>query len=416
MKSIFYFMRKAGRLESFQYFYQEGRKAGKFLVLNFLRERGRVKKTPQKNFPAFQPSSFNPSSFPEFLSFRFKYFLGLFLLPGMCFPADPVFEKFQPQIEASVDKGLEYLAARQQADGSFVGENGDTTGIVSLAGMAFLSTGDTPGQGKWGKPLAQCMEYVLTAQRTKEGDPYAGMFARDPHREKMYSHCISTLFLSELSGMVAPEQQVRIREAQAKALALILKAQNVPKDERNAGGWRYLPDANDSDLSLTGWALMALKSARLNGADVPEDNINKAVKYILNRHRENTGQFGYQGDMDHAESLTGAGLLCLELTGHHGKPQTLMAGRYIQETRENLTRSDFEKYGNYYNAQGMFQLGGEFWEKYATWMYEHYPRQQKEDGSWEGRDGPLYNTSLMILAFTVPYRQLPIYQRDETAE
>ena len=370
----------------------------------------------QKNFPAFQPSSFNASSFPEFLSFRFKYFLGLFLLPGICFPADPVFEKFQPQIEATVDKGLEYLAARQQADGSFVGENGDTTGIVSLAGMAFLSTGDTPGQGKWGKPLAQCMEYVLTAQRTKEGDPYAGMFARDPHREKMYSHCISTLFLSELSGMVGPEEQVRIREAQAKALALILKAQNVPKDERNAGGWRYLPDANDSDLSLTGWALMALKSARLNGADVPEDNINKAVKYILNRHRENTGQFGYQGDMDHAESLTGAGLLCLELTGHHGKPQTLMAGRYIQETRENLTRSDFEKYGNYYNAQGMFQLGGEFWEKYATWMYEHYPRQQKEDGSWEGRDGPLYNTSLMILAFTVPYRQLPIYQRDETAE
>ena len=213
MKSIFYFMRKAGRLEKFWLFYLKLRNSGKFHVFNLVGEAGAPPNDPTKSFPAFQPSSFNTSSFPELLSFRFKSFLGLFLLPGMCFPADPVFEKFQPQIEAAVDKGLEYLAARQQADGSFVGENGDTTGIVSLAGMAFLSTGDTPGQGKWGKPLAQCMEYVLTAQRTKEGDPYAGMFARDPNREKMYSHCISTLFLSELSGMVAPEQQVRIREA-----------------------------------------------------------------------------------------------------------------------------------------------------------------------------------------------------------
>ena len=369
----------------------------------------------KKFFPAFQPSSLNSSSFPEFLSSRYIFRIGLLLLPGVCFAADPVFEKFQPQIEASVDKGLEYLAARQQADGSFVGENGDTTGVAALAGMAFLSTGDTPGRGKWGKPLTQCMEYVLASQRLEPNHPYFGMLARDPGREKMYSHCISALFLSELSGMVEPDAQKRIGEAQAKALALILKAQDVQKDEQNAGGWRYLPDAKDSDLSLTGWALMALRSARLNGADVPEENINKAVKYILGRHRENTGQFGYQGNMDHAESLTGAGLLCLELTGHHGKPQTLMAGRYIRDSRENMPRSDFEKYGNYYNAQGMFQLGGEYWESYATWMYEHYPKQQKEDGSWEGRDGPLYNTALMVLAFTVPYRQLPIYQRDDTA-
>lgn len=181
-------------------------------------------------------------------------------------PADPVFEKFQPQIEATVDKGLEYLAAPAAGGRVVCRRNGDTTGIVSLAGMAFLSTGDTPGSGQVGQTAGAVHGVRADGAADEEGDPYAGMFARDPHREKMYSHCISTLFLSELSGMVAPEQQVRIREAQAKALALILKAQNVPKDERNAGGWRYLPDANDSDLSLTGWALMALKSARLNGA------------------------------------------------------------------------------------------------------------------------------------------------------
>jgi hypothetical protein len=338
----------------------------------------------------------------------------LLALPGAR-AADTVFSKFQPRVEPAVVKGLEYLAARQSADGSMIGEKGETSGISALAGMAFLSTGDTPGRGKWGKQILACTNYILDSQQLTAGHPHYGMLTRNPNNEKMYSHCIATLFLSEVSGMLEPALQKRIKDAQAKALALIVKAQNVPKNEQHAGGWRYLPDSNDSDLSLTGWALMSLKSAKLNGAEVPEENINKAVKYILNRHREDTGQFGYQGQNDHADSLTGAGLLCLELTGHHGHPSTLKAGRWILEGKQNLLNNQFEKYGNYYNAQGMFQLGGEFWEKYAEWMYTHYLEKQKEDGSWEGNEGPLYNTSLMVLAFTVPYRQLPIYQRDEMA-
>ena len=41
----------------------------------------------------------------------------------------------------------------------------------------------------------------------------------------------------------------------------------------------------------------------------------------------------------------------------------------------------------------------------------------KSDGSWDSRSaGPVYGTSMMVLAFTVPHRQLPIYQRDETVD
>jgi hypothetical protein len=340
---------------------------------------------------------------------------GLWLAAG-AHAADTVFAKYQGQVEASVERGLTFLAGRQAVDGSFIGgEHGDTSGIVALCGMAFLSTGDLPGRGKWGKNILACTEYVLRSQRNQPGHPHDGMLTRNPGHEKMYSHCIATLFLSEVSGMVEPGLQTRVRDAQARALEVILRAQNVPKSEQHAGGWRYLPDAKDSDLSLTGWALMSLKSAKLNGAEIPEENINNAVRYILRRNREETGQFGYQGQTDHADSLTGAGLLCLELAGHHGHPATLKAGRYILGIRDRIPRNEFEKYGNYYNAQGMFQLGGEYWDQYAEWMYNHYLGQQKEEGSWEGRDGSLYNTALTVLAFTVPYRQLPIYQRDEMA-
>ena len=67
-------------------------------------------------------------------------------------------------------------------------------------------------------------------------------------------------------------------------------------------------------------------------------------------------------------------------------------------------------------AQGTFQLGGKYWEKYGPWMYDMYLPMQREDGSWPASPlgGETYATAMALLAVTVPYRQLPIYQRDET--
>ena len=96
--------------------------------------------------------------------------------------------------------------------------------------------------------------------------------------------------------------------------------------------------------------------------------------------------------------------------------QSLM-GVVQSHNDRSLPGKGHEIYGNYYNAQGMFQVGGRHWKEYADWMYEHYLKQQQDDGSWGlGGHGPVYSTSMMVLAFTVPHRQLPIYQRDETVD
>jgi hypothetical protein len=53
----------------------------------------------------------------------------------------------------------------------------------------------------------------------------------------------------------------------------------------------------------------------------------------------------------------------------------------------------------------------------TEYLYEQYTKSQNEDGSYPGhRDGIIYNTAITVLALTVPYRQLPIYQRDETVD
>ena len=74
-------------------------------------------------------------------------------------------------------------------------------------------------------------------------------------------------------------------------------------------------------------------------------------------------------------------------------------------------------YALYYCAQGTFQLGDDYWDRFAAQMYDIMLRAQEKDGGWplaggsDGEGGRYYSTSMAILAMSVSYRQLPIYQR-----
>ena len=47
------------------------------------------------------------------------------------------------------------------------------------------------------------------------------------------------------------------------------------------GGWRYRIEHYDgSDISVTGWQIMALRAAKNLGCDVPAETIARAVDYI----------------------------------------------------------------------------------------------------------------------------------------
>jgi len=336
----------------------------------------------------------------------------VFPAAGQQAAVDPVFAEWRAKADPAIENGLSYLQRIQKKDGSFEGSYGDSTGVPALVGMAFLSKGHLPTEGPYTVAINRCIDFILDNQKPE------GLFEKgNAGQGPMYAHNISTLFLSEVCGMVDPERQKRISAALPKALGVILRAQAVKKDEKNRGGWRYHPGSNDSDTSCSGWALMALRSAKLNGAAIPDEAIRNAVEYLHRHQRDKDGSFGYTSYEDHAMTLTGMGLLCLELCGEHGGDRTKRAADWVLRNFRELPGSQFEYYGNYYNAQGMFQIGGRHWQEYANWMYANYLPKQSADGSWESREaGRTYGTAMMVLAFTVPYRQLPIYQRDETVD
>jgi hypothetical protein len=333
-------------------------------------------------------------------------------LPQLQLPAQsisPVLAPHAREVEISLDKAFEFLLRNQRADGTFPGAYGSSAGVVALAGMSFLAAGHTPGRDKYGTFINECIDYVLAQQ--SEGGYILTSKGKD---RGMYSHNISTLFLAEVSGMLDHERDIKVREALAKAVRVILVAQKVKKRPGHEGGWRYSPTASDSDLSASGWALLALRAARLNGAMVSEKNIDAAVGYILRCQGED-GSFGYQKAGGGSVSLSGLGVLCLTLAGYHDSPEVLKAQQNLINRYQTVPKEKQSEYALYYVTQAAFQVGGKSWEKVGDWLYRRYLPLQNPDGSWSGKT-PVYSTSMIVLSLTVPYRQLPIYQRDETVD
>ena len=316
-------------------------------------------------------------------------------------PAQGVYS--DEDIDDSIEAGLAYLDSVQLPNGAYPGKFGDTGAISALAGMAFLAKGYTPESEKYGETIRKDIDYVLSVV-----NPADGYFGNKFQGQGMYVHSICTLFLSEVSGMVDPERQAKF---------VLLDAQNIRKNERDNGGWRYTPRSNDSDMSCSGWCLMALRSASLNGGQVPKESIEKAVEYVRKQRNPGEGSFVYQGGGNGSgRTLTGAGILYLELCGRHNDEMSLKAARYLMRVYKELPSDGNRSYGMYYAAQGLFQLGGENWKVFSDWMYRTWIPRQKSNGSWTEEESTAYSTSLLVLAFTVPYRQLPIYQRDETVD
>ena len=325
-----------------------------------------------------------------------------------------LFSEEADDIDRAIEKGLAFLSAQQKEDGSFPGNFGNTAAVPALVGMACLSKGHLPTDAKYGRMLLKCLDYVLTTPDLKETSQWRGYLGGS-----MYIHSIGTLFLAEMSGMVDDVRQRKIDKVLPLAVKVITDAQEQKKgNSAHVGGWRYQPSAGDSDLSCSGWALMALRSARLNGARLPPEAIEKAVLYIRRSACANGG-FSYQPGGGAYVTLSGAGILCLELCGRHLDPESLKAADFLKNAYKQLANCSYRYYGLYYVAQGLFQLGGETWEEFSKWMYATCTPWQRPDGSWpgaSGEDNPAYTTAMTILAFTVPYRMLPIYQRDETVD
>jgi hypothetical protein len=319
-------------------------------------------------------------------------------------------------MDAAIDRGLDFLQRTQGTDGSWRSGRADrNAAITGLAVMAFLSAGHVPGEGPYGDTIVKGVRWVLASQRAN------GLLVSDnAGGHEMYHHGICTLMLAEVAGMIPdPLLAEEVRRKLERAVAVILRAQR--KAGAHRGGWRYRIEGSDSDISVTGWQVMALRAAKDLGCDVPPECIDEAVAYIKRCRDPGTGGFRYMTSGPVTVPCTGTSILALELCGKdlHGVPELLRAGAYLLKNPPLWGRQSHFWYQIYYCAQATFQLGDNYWSYYRPQLHEVLLRHQSDNGCWYGDDtegklyGPAYCTAMAVLAVTVEYRFLPIYQRGE---
>lgn len=315
------------------------------------------------------------------------------------------------KVDKSIERALVYLSKYQQKSGAWrVDSYGESTASTSLAIMSYLAAGYVPGEGEYGKKINKGIEYVLNHQHDN------GMLVSRKSHGPMYSHGISTLMLAEVVGMVDKQLAKKCRKGLEESVKLILKSQNVAKSRRNKGGWRYQATSTDSDLSVTGWQLLALRAAKDAGCDVPKKNIDNAVQYVTNCAHPTRGGFGYQPRGSPTATRTGTGILALEICGQHKSDAAIVGADYLLDNPLSQ-REHYFFYGVYYCTVGMFKVGGKYWDATKKHNVKLLLAMQNQDGSWRARQGgeraigTVYCTSLAVLALAVEYRYLPIYQR-----
>lgn len=347
---------------------------------------------------------------------RAGLFIALAIVVGSAGFASPVDAqdtktRRQRDVDESIVRALKFLAAEQRESGAWVVQAyGESTASTSLAVMSFLAAGHVPGEGPYGDQILKGVRWVMDQQQRE------GLLVAAQSHGPMYSHGISSLMLAEVIGMLGKEDAKRCRQVLTKAVALILYAQNVPKHERHAGGWRYKPNDRDADISVTGWQLLALRASKNIGMDVPADNIEKAVEYVKNCADNRRGGFSYQPGNGSTPTRTGTGILCLEICGEHKTPETLAGADYLLNDPLR-PHSNYYFYGVYYCTVGMFKVGGKHWEMTRDSITEQLLVSQNLDGSWnssfgsEKNMGKIYCTSMAVLGLAVEYQFLPIYQR-----
>jgi hypothetical protein len=328
-------------------------------------------------------------------------------------------------VAAALRKALDFLEQRQQPDGYFMDDHPGTSG---LAVMALIGGKCVPKD--YSKAIRAGLRYLQSKfdktllYEGGAGTPPQVGWARA--EDRMYTHAIATLTLIEA---ITDLKETGLKPMAEEGLKLILQAQNtefkpeglggpIGTDPEHYGGWRYDPDSTDSDISVTGWQVLALRAAKNSGFNVPDRVFEAAAGYVKHLYDEESGSFGYQSEPSGDSCCrAGMGALILQLCGLPRDKAVAGAFRFMWD---NAPVWNVEEPGNgypfyywYYGTRAMLYAGGDDWRIWKNRMCRLLVDNQNADGSWNGEQREegmtVYTTALgaMMLEFCCGY--LPAY-------
>lgn len=322
--------------------------------------------------------------------------------------------------EQAVASALEWLALHQSAEGYWDSdgffdrcpagdrcegpaiEGGSDAGLTGLALLAFLGAGHTHLESEqYREVVRKGLSWLLSMQKP-DGDLR--------YRGRIYCHSMATLSLTEAFAMSGDE---RLKEPAQRAIDWLAAAQHP-----QSGGWRYGP-GQFGDTSVYGWAILALRSARNSGLEVPTTTWERSRQWLnLVSLGARGGLACYRPGSPPTHAMTAEALVCRQVFGlERGDPRMDEAGDYLLARPPDP--SDYHLYYWYYGTLAMFQLGGDHWlrwnDRLARTLLATQNTAGHRRGSWDpqrpfGVDGGrVFATACSALCLEVYYRYLPLY-------
>jgi hypothetical protein len=362
------------------------------------------------------------------------WLVGVMLVCGPAL-ADEADNEITPQSEAALDKGLQWLAKNQGAEGSW---GSSDLGLVSMGALAFMSAGHAPGRGKYGREVEKALEFIISRSK-----PSGLLNIADAQRD-IYNHGLATFVLGQAHGMATSKDR-KLNRVLDSALKLIANTQCED------GGWDYRAQRQGygHDLSLAVMQAKALRSAVDSGLEVPPEVIDSAIRSVRDHYackggrgltdaeqQKLPGQFTYsKGGGGGTIAMAAAGVVCLQEFGQYddwriGKNMEVIQAA-IRESPRPRTRDGsmpFDAYTLYYVGQALYQVHGDYWKESYPRLRDYLvdaqvsdPNNPQSHGAWRdhgargggrvgGKDGELYATSVGCFILAIPNRYLPILQ------
>jgi hypothetical protein len=400
--------------------------------------------------------------------------------PGRGKPGSPGGDPYAVTNEA-VLKGLIWLARHQDPSGAWLApsfmqqcpadhpcqpetalEPGRYTaeadvGLTSLALLCYLGAGlghnakpnfvDTVNSRRIfiGRDVVKPGLQWLVDHQNADGSFSSGRYL-------LYNEALAALALSEAYGLTRAGYW---KEPAQRAIDFLCRAQKRdPRDPDALWGWRYEPyeavrsaaetpaEVSDADMSVTGWMVMALKSAQLSGLEVPQRSLDGALRFTRWCTGRN-GLVGYVGpdgagqpvfgDHDeyayHVGTMSSIGM-CVRifLEGDRRDPFLAEAAevllRDLPRVGTDSKRPEIDYYYWYYGSLALNQIDGpdapghtnRYWGPWNKAMTETLlALQDRTDGActsggwmapdrWSYGFGPVYTTAINVLSLEVYYR------------
>jgi hypothetical protein len=283
-----------------------------------------------------------------------------------------------------------------------------------------------------GKVITNGLRYLKRVQDSE------GCFGDRSSARYVYGHAIAALAMVEAYGMTG----AAIHKGPAQKALDFIALSRTP-----GGGWRYGIQAGDADTSVTGWMMMALKSAELiNASDVKrgkppslalDSEAFRGVRTWIEKMTDpDVGRVGYltrgsdparppelldRFPAKRSESTTAIGVLARVFVGEDPRTNVpIQRGAALLAAclpEWNPASGSIDMYYWYYGTLAAFQVGGKTWRAWDSSLPAAIVATQRKgtdfcgvSGSWDPIDpwgdegGRVYATALMAMCLEVYYR------------